>query len=139
MPPNWSRSAPKFPDHPIAHCDDLLASSAPPAREYRWVGIAAAILETGKPRACAVCHGHCGVSLTRHRHGPGVPSLAGHRGGQRALPGDVTSLGVYRYWRDLGYAIGALMFGMAAAPPGVVWSVHVAGLLTRLPGMILGS
>ena len=45
-----------------------------------------------------------------------------------------TSIGVYRFWRDLGYAVGALMAGVVAAYLGLVWSVHVAGLLTLLSG-----
>jgi len=47
-----------------------------------------------------------------------------------------TSLGVYRFWRDLGYAAGALMAGIVAAFFGLVWAVHVAGLLTFLSGIV---
>jgi MFS family permease len=47
-----------------------------------------------------------------------------------------TSLGVYRFWRDLGYAVGALMAGIVAAFLGLVWAVHVAGLLTFLSGLL---
>jgi MFS family permease len=48
-----------------------------------------------------------------------------------------TSVGVYRFWRDLGYAIGALMAGVVAAMLGLVWAVHVAGMLTFLSGVIV--
>lgn len=47
-----------------------------------------------------------------------------------------TSMGVYRFWRDLGYAVGALMAGMVAGAFGLVWSVHLAGLLTFLSGLL---
>ena len=47
-----------------------------------------------------------------------------------------TSVGVYRFWRDLGYAVGALMAGIVAAMLGLVWAVHVAGLLTFLSGVL---
>jgi MFS family permease len=47
-----------------------------------------------------------------------------------------TSLGVYRFWRDLGYAVGALMAGVVAALLGLVWAVHVAGMLTALSGLL---
>jgi MFS family permease len=47
-----------------------------------------------------------------------------------------TSVGVYRFWRDLGYALGALMAGIVAALFGLVWAVHVAGLLTLLSGLV---
>ena len=46
-----------------------------------------------------------------------------------------TSVGVYRFWRDLGYAVGALMAGVVASMLGLVWAVHVAGLLTFLSGL----
>jgi MFS family permease len=47
-----------------------------------------------------------------------------------------TAVGVYRFWRDLGYAVGALMAGVVAAMFGLVWAVHVAGLLTCLSGLV---
>jgi MFS family permease len=47
-----------------------------------------------------------------------------------------TSVGVYRFWRDLGYAVGALMAGVVAAMFGLVWAVHVAGILTALSGLM---
>jgi len=47
-----------------------------------------------------------------------------------------TSVGVYRFWRDLGYAVGALMAGLIAAMAGLVWAVHVAGILTALSGLL---
>jgi MFS family permease len=47
-----------------------------------------------------------------------------------------TSVGVYRFWRDLGYAVGPLMAGVVAGVLGLVWSVHVAGLLTLASGLV---
>ena len=47
-----------------------------------------------------------------------------------------SSLGVYRFWRDLGYAVGALMAGVVAAMLGLVWAVHVAGVLTLISGLL---
>jgi MFS family permease len=47
-----------------------------------------------------------------------------------------TSVGVYRFWRDLGYAVGALMAGVVAAMFGLVWAVHAAGLLTFMSGLV---
>lgn len=47
-----------------------------------------------------------------------------------------TSVGVYRFWRDLGYAVGALMAGVVAAIFGLVWAVHAAGVLTFLSGVV---
>jgi MFS family permease len=97
----------------------------------------------------AIAHGVIGFGL-------GTPFLAGLAGsvllgigtamvypallaavGDGAHPAwRATSVGVYRFWRDLGYAIGALMAGVVASLLGLEWSVHVAGLLTLLSGLV---
>lgn len=41
-----------------------------------------------------------------------------------------TSLGIFRFWRDLGYAIGAVLTGIIADAFGINTSVFVIGLLT---------
>src|SRR5262245_17812282 len=46
------------------------------------------------------------------------------------------SLGVYRFWRDMGYAIGALLAGVIADLIGLGWAIGVVGGLTLLSGMI---
>ncbi|WP_249219667.1 MFS transporter [Chitinophaga sp. HK235] len=48
-----------------------------------------------------------------------------------------SSLGVYRFWRDIGYAAGALMAGVVAGLFGLIWAVHIAGLLTLLSGLVV--
>lgn len=50
-----------------------------------------------------------------------------------------TSVGVYRFWRDLGYAVGALMSGIIAGVLGLVWAVRAAGLLTFFSGVLTGT
>jgi MFS family permease len=49
-----------------------------------------------------------------------------------------SSLGVYRFWRDLGYAIGALLSGLIADAVGLEASIHVVAALTLLSGGIVG-
>ena len=56
------------------------------------------------------------------------------RAAVRAL--SATAVGVYRFWRDLGYAVGALMAGVVAVMFGLVWAVHAAGLVTFLSGLV---
>ena len=46
------------------------------------------------------------------------------------------ALSVYRFWRDMGYAAGALMAGAVADAMGLVWAVHAAGALTLLSGAV---
>ncbi|MFB6457210.1 MFS transporter [Chitinophaga sp. Hz27] len=48
-----------------------------------------------------------------------------------------SSLGVYRFWRDIGYAVGALMAGIVAQLVGLIWAVHIAGILTFLSGLLV--
>lgn len=48
-----------------------------------------------------------------------------------------SSLGVYRFWRDIGYAVGALMAGIVASLLGMVWAVHIAGIVTFVSGIVV--
>jgi MFS family permease len=47
------------------------------------------------------------------------------------------SLSVYRFWRDLGYAIGALSAGIIADLFGMAWAIGTIGALTFLSGVIV--
>jgi MFS family permease len=47
-----------------------------------------------------------------------------------------TTLGWYRFWRDLGYAAGAILAGVVSNVLGLVWAVHVAAILTFTSGLI---
>ena len=44
------------------------------------------------------------------------------------------SLSVYRFWRDLGYAIGALAAGLIADRFGLSWAIASIATLTFLSG-----
>jgi len=48
-----------------------------------------------------------------------------------------SSLGVYRFWRDLGYAIGALLSGAVADFVGLAAAIHLVAALTLLSGMVV--
>lgn len=48
-----------------------------------------------------------------------------------------SSLGVYRFWRDMGYALGALMAGIVGSFFGLEWAVHIAGIITLISGIIV--
>jgi MFS family permease len=47
-----------------------------------------------------------------------------------------TTLGWYRFWRDLGYPAGALLAGMVSAAFGLASAVYVAALLTFVSGLV---
>ena len=48
-----------------------------------------------------------------------------------------TSLGVYRFWRDLGYAVGALLSGLVADWVGLAAAIHVVATLTLISGVVV--
>jgi MFS family permease len=48
-----------------------------------------------------------------------------------------SAVGVYRLWRDSGYAIGALLAGVLADLFGVPWAIGVIGVLTFLSGVVV--
>ncbi len=47
------------------------------------------------------------------------------------------ALGIYRFWRDLGYAVGALLAGLIADFIGMGWAIGVVAGLTALSGLIV--
>jgi MFS family permease len=48
-----------------------------------------------------------------------------------------SSLGVYRFWRDLGYAIGALLSGFVADVVGLGAAIHLVAALTLISGLVV--
>ncbi len=48
-----------------------------------------------------------------------------------------TAMGAYRFWRDLGYAIGALLSGIIADLLGMATAIYVVGALTFLSGLVV--
>jgi MFS family permease len=49
------------------------------------------------------------------------------------------SLSIYRFWRDLGYALGALSAGIIADVFGISWAIGSVGILTFLSGAVVAS
>ncbi len=47
------------------------------------------------------------------------------------------SLSVYRFWRDLGYAVGALLAGIIADTLGISWAIGSVGALTFFSGAVV--
>jgi predicted MFS family arabinose efflux permease len=46
-------------------------------------------------------------------------------------------LSVYRFWRDLGYAVGALSAGVIADTLGIPWAISSVGALTFISGAVV--
>ncbi len=47
------------------------------------------------------------------------------------------SIGVFRLWRDLGYAVGALLTGVLADQFGLLPALYVIGLITFISSLVL--
>ena len=50
-----------------------------------------------------------------------------------------TSMGVYRLWRDLGYAVGALLAGLVADLLGMKAAIHLVAALTLGSGLVVAT
>jgi MFS family permease len=50
-----------------------------------------------------------------------------------------SSVGVYRLWRDGGYAIGALLAGIVADLLGLTWAIAAVGVLTVLSSVVVAT
>src|SRR5437773_11930770 len=50
-----------------------------------------------------------------------------------------SSLGVYRFWRDLGYAVGALLSGIVADLLGFAVAIHLVAALTLASGVVVAA
>jgi MFS family permease len=47
------------------------------------------------------------------------------------------SLSIYRFWRDLGYAVGALLAGVIGDAFGLAWAIGGVGVLTFVSGAVV--
>jgi MFS family permease len=57
--------------------------------------------------------------------------------GDVALPAwRASSVGVYRFWRDLGYAVGALLAGISADVVGLSGAMWIVAGITALSGLV---
>lgn len=50
-----------------------------------------------------------------------------------------TSMGVYRLWRDSGYAVGALLSGVVADLLGMKAAIHLVAMLTLASGLVVAA
>jgi MFS family permease len=48
-----------------------------------------------------------------------------------------SAVGVYRLWRDAGYAFGALLSGIIADVLGIVWAIAAVGAMTFASGLVV--
>jgi MFS family permease len=66
------------------------------------------------------------------------PTLLAAIGDVAAPAWRASSVGVYRLWRDLGYAVGAVLAGLTADAFGLQDAMWVVAVITFLSGVIVG-
>jgi len=66
------------------------------------------------------------------------PTLLAAIGDVAAPAWRASSVGVYRLWRDLGYAVGAVLAGLAADAFGLKDAMWVVAVITFMSGVIVG-
>jgi MFS family permease len=67
------------------------------------------------------------------------PTLLASIGDIAAPAWRASAIGVYRFWRDLGYAIGAVIAGITADVLGLTAALWVVAALTFTSGLIVAS
>jgi MFS family permease len=67
------------------------------------------------------------------------PTLLAAIGDVAAPAWRASSVGVYRLWRDLGYAVGAVLAGLTADAFGLKDAMWVVAVITFLSGVIVGA
>jgi MFS family permease len=67
------------------------------------------------------------------------PTLLAGIGDVAAPVWRASAIGVYRFWRDLGYAIGAVITGIAADLLGLSGALWIVAALTFISGLIVAS
>lgn len=63
------------------------------------------------------------------------PALLAEVSDRAPAPQRAAALGVYRFWRDSGYAVGALLSGLFADAFGFAWAIVLVGAVTFLSGV----
>ena len=92
--------------------------------------------------AVIVSNGFAGFALGGVLLGVGTamvyPTLLAAIGDVAAPAWRASSVGVYRLWRDLGYAVGAVLAGLTADAFGLKDAMWVVAVITFLSGVIVG-
>jgi MFS family permease len=92
--------------------------------------------------AVIVSNGFAGFALGGVLLGIGTamvyPTLLAAIGDVAAPAWRASSVGVYRFWRDLGYAVGAVLAGMTADVLGLKGAMWVVAAITFTSGVVAG-
>ena len=65
------------------------------------------------------------------------PTLLAVIGDAARIPDRATSVGIYRFWRDAGYAVGGIVAGLIADLAGFPAAIAAVAALTALSGLVV--
>jgi MFS family permease len=108
----------------------------------KWLIAGGMWIQAAGIAAVTVSNGFAGFALGGVLLGVGTamvyPTLLAAIGDVAAPAWRASSVGVYRLWRDLGYAVGAVLAGLTADAFGLKEAMWVVALITVLSGVIVG-
>ena len=107
----------------------------------KWLITAGMWLQAAAIAAVALADSFAGYAAAQALLGLGTamvyPTLLAAIGDVAHPSWRATAVGVYRLWRDLGYAIGALVAGLAADALGLTGAVWLVAGLTAASGLVV--
>jgi MFS family permease len=105
----------------------------------KWLIASGMILQAGALGLIALTRSFAGWALEAALLGVGTamvyPTLLAAIGDVAHPSWRASAVGVYRFWRDLGFAIGALLSGVVADLFGLTAAIWVVGAITALSGL----
>jgi MFS family permease len=107
----------------------------------KWLIASGMILQAGALGLIALTRSFAGWALEAALLGVGTamvyPTLLAAIGDVAHPRWRASAVGVYRFWRDLGFAIGALLSGVVADLFGLTAAIWVVGAITALSGLLV--
>ena len=107
----------------------------------KWLITGGMALQAAAIASIVVAHSFAGFAVAQALLGLGTalvyPTLLAAIGDVAHPRWRASAVGVYRLWRDLGYAFGALLAGIVADLVGVAASILVVAALTAASGLVV--
>ncbi|WP_338205815.1 MFS transporter [Candidatus Nephthysia bennettiae] len=107
----------------------------------KWLIVGGMVLQAIALGLLAVTRSFAGWALEAALLGAGTamvyPTLLAAIGDVAHPTWRASAVGVYRFWRDLGFAIGALLAGLVADLVGLTAAIWVVGIITAFSGLVV--
>ena len=107
----------------------------------KWLIVGGMLVQAAALALMAATRGFVGWAIEAALLGIGTamvyPTLLAAIGDVAHPAWRASAVGVYRFWRDLGFAIGALLAGVVADLLGAASAIWVVGAITALSGLVV--